>query len=303
MLAYDRMIVFGGHRYQGDSKFIYFNETLVLELDSLTWRKVKTGGETILPRYGHSAELVGSRMFVFGGKGDENNLFRDMYFLDLVDWIWAPVISQSKGPSPRMGHASLLVGRMIVIHGGWDGKANVNNDIWIFNTETFTWAEPKTSGMPPSPRFGHSLNLQQDDGDGRIILFGGSTMKPDGVPDYLNDMLELNTESMVWSRVKQQGQFPTQRYNHTTSVVGSKMVLFGGWGYGGNQSKIENNRPVTETMEIFDFRTNTWYIPDVLKGPILHRHGHTCSIADDALVIFGGWDGKQATNDTIVLQL
>ena len=52
---------------------------------------------------------VGSRMFLFGGKG-ESGVMRDIHFLDLVEWTWVPVSSTSAGPSPRMNHASLLVG-------------------------------------------------------------------------------------------------------------------------------------------------------------------------------------------------
>lgn len=51
-----------------------------------------------------------------------------------------------------MGHASLLVGRKIVIHGGWDGKHTCNGDLWVFDTETFSWLQPDVGGLPPSPR-------------------------------------------------------------------------------------------------------------------------------------------------------
>jgi hypothetical protein len=101
--------------------------------------------------YGVASCQVGSRIFLFGGKGEEGlvsewwlgyrpypggragqawlraracgvvQLFRDVYVLDLRSMAWAPITSQSPGPSPRMQHASLLVGHKIVVHGGWDG--------------------------------------------------------------------------------------------------------------------------------------------------------------------------------------
>ena len=40
----------------------------------------------------------------------------------------------------RFFHAAEVVGRKIVIHGGWDGS-QVFNDTWIFNTDTFVWIQ------------------------------------------------------------------------------------------------------------------------------------------------------------------
>ena len=58
-------------------------------------------GEIPSGRYGHSAEILGSRMFIFGGKGENGIIHKDVYFLDLVEWIWVPVSTLSTGPSAR----------------------------------------------------------------------------------------------------------------------------------------------------------------------------------------------------------
>jgi hypothetical protein len=36
--------------------------------------------------------------------------------------------------------------------------------------------------------------------DGRILVFGGYTIKDGGVPKYNADMRELDIETMIWSR-------------------------------------------------------------------------------------------------------
>ena len=115
---------------------------------------------------------VGSRMFLFGGKG-ESGVMRDIHFLDLVEWTWVPVSATSAGPSPRMNMASLLVGRKIVVHGGWDGTKKCVNDLWVFDTDAFTWLNPRTAGLPPVARYGHALQLLED---GRILMFGGMSV-------------------------------------------------------------------------------------------------------------------------------
>ena len=124
-MAEDQVIIFGGSCYTSGGRFAYFNDTFTLDTEHHLWHKVACSGEAPTPRYGHSAELIGSRMFVFGGRGEVGTL-RDMYFLDLVEWSWVPLSVTSACPSPRFFHASLLVGRKVVVHGGWDGHMQLS---------------------------------------------------------------------------------------------------------------------------------------------------------------------------------
>ena len=118
---------------------------------------------------------------------------------------------------PRFFHAAEVVGRKIVIHGGWDG-AQVFNDTWIFNTDTFVWIQvnnpvrvslipcgqlfisqifeqPKTTGFGPSARYGHTMTLTAD---GRLLLIGGMSFASDtGIPKYNDDVRQLDTDNMV----------------------------------------------------------------------------------------------------------
>ena len=101
ILADFQLVVFGGHYYVGDEKFAYLNDVWVLDVESMTWQKVKCGGTPPEPRYGHACQAVGSRMFVFGGKGAGKQVFKDVYMLDLVSWTWSAVNCTSAGPVPR----------------------------------------------------------------------------------------------------------------------------------------------------------------------------------------------------------
>lgn len=85
--------------FQGE--FVYLGDTWVLDIESMTWQEVRCGGDLPNPRYGHSCHLVGSRMFIIGGKGQNGQLYRDVHFLDLVDWTWVAVNPTCTGPSPR----------------------------------------------------------------------------------------------------------------------------------------------------------------------------------------------------------
>ena len=45
-------------------------------------------GTPAAPRYGHSAILAGSRIIIFGGKGEKGKVFRDLHALDPVTMTW-----------------------------------------------------------------------------------------------------------------------------------------------------------------------------------------------------------------------
>ena len=297
-----QLVIFGGHAYLGNGEFEYLNDTWVLDSPTLTWQQVLPHGTPPDKRYGASCQIVGSRMFVFGGRGPNGQLYRDMFFLDLVEWTWVPVSATSSGPSPRFYHASLVVGRKLVIHGGWNGQTKCHNDLWVFDTETFTWVKPRTAGLPPPPMYGHNLNLTSN---GHIMCFGGVSVTADGIPEYHADLRSLDTETMVWERPRNTGEYPSARYSHTTTPIGNDYVVLGGWGYGGMQSREEGNKkPGANTMVVLDSDNMTWSIPEQINpNPLPHKYGHTAVNVQHHLFIFGGWNGKQATNDLVIAEI
>jgi Rab9 effector protein with kelch motifs len=296
-------VCFGGHYYAGDDKYEYLDDTWLLDVDHVTWHKMTCTGQVPSPRYGHSAHIIGSRMFVFGGKGPRGAVYKDVYFLDLIEWVWVPVSSVSQGPSARFFHASELVGRKIVVHGGWDCD-EVFGDIWIFNTDSFSWIQPRTAGFAPTPRYGHTLTLVPD---GRLFIFGGCTLDKDtGVPKYNDDTRVLDTETMIWTRPRINGHTPTGRYGHTASAIGDgKIAIFGGWGRGGCQSKDAISDPRAYPMQILDTASMYWWVPQkVGKKPVrpIYNHG-ACRAGGSSLLLFGGFDGRQALYDFTVMNI
>ncbi|CAM9106819.1 unnamed protein product [Choristocarpus tenellus] len=286
--------------------FSYLNDTWVLDIETMTWQEVRCGGKLPDSRYGHCCHLVGSRMFVIGGKGQVGRLYRDVHFLDLVDWTWIQVNATSTGPSPRFGQASTLVGHKIVIHGGWDGASHCFDDLWVFDTDSFAWIQPRVGGLPPTPRHGHCMVLLAD---GRVLLSGGVTVGEVGIPKYHGDLQQLDTETMLWSKAKTMGSKVSARHNHTLALneEGGSAILFGGWGLGGLQQHATNKRIGAETLiasRILPNKTLLLYKPSVRgQGVPEHKYGHTCVAIGNAFFLFGGWNGQQANSDVVVLTL
>ena len=85
-------------------------------------------------------------------------------------------------PAPRSGHvACCLDGHRVLVHGGWDPRANdaegdgelgpeIWDDLLILDTRTWSWSRPRAvHGAAPSPRTGHTLVPC----GGALYLFGG----------------------------------------------------------------------------------------------------------------------------------
>jgi hypothetical protein len=72
-----------------------------MDIEKLMWHKVTCNGEVPGPRYGHCTHILGSRMFIFGGKGPKDTVYKDVYFLDMLEWVWVPVNTISNSPPPR----------------------------------------------------------------------------------------------------------------------------------------------------------------------------------------------------------
>ena len=151
VFAENKLVLFGGHYFGGNGKFVYLNDTHALDLETSTWHNVRAKGQVPEPRYHHAATLIGSRMFVFGGRGSDGTVFKDMFFLDLDEWCWYKVDSTTAGPPGRFAHAHVAVGTKLVYFGGWDGKKSFQ-DLWVFDSDSFTWLKPQTAGRPPSAR-------------------------------------------------------------------------------------------------------------------------------------------------------
>lgn len=208
------------------------------------------------------------------------------------------------GPAARMFHASTLVGRKLVIHGGWDGESVCLEDIWIFDTETFAWLKPKTAGFAPTARYGHTMDLLPD---GRIIFFGGCSLQESGLPTYLNDVRQLDTETMLWMRPRIEGEAPTGRYGHTSSVLhGKLLVYYGGWGRSGPQSLEKLQTISASQLQVLDTETMTWFPARRLcPKPALATYNH-CAAVDDttsSILLFGGYDGRQSINTFTIVDI
>jgi len=64
-----------------------------------------------------------------------------------------------------------IVDARLFVWGGATTDGSCSGAVYVFDTETFTWACPETFGEHPTPARGHSAVLA---GDGkRLLVYGG----------------------------------------------------------------------------------------------------------------------------------
>lgn len=110
------------------------------------------------------------------------------------------------------------------------------------------WIRIGISGRPPIPRFGHSLSISGSN----LILFGGWTNtsgireKKDSIKTNEPYVMALNTKTFSWENVVYFGELPPNRYGHSSTTIGSHLLIFGGW---------EHNRATNEVVILRDINS------------------------------------------------
>jgi len=177
----DHMFVFGGYEenYERFGQDVYR-----LDLNTFTWKLMSSYGEVPVHRDFHTATSVGGMMVIYGGRssheaGQLHHLGTDYYsnkvaFYNTSTSTWlCPEIRNCPLPSGRRSHSALsLDNGNLLIFGGYNGRTKEHkNDLWLLNTDTWTWSQMTPRGVGPNPRRRQALVKVGD----KLFLFGGTS--------------------------------------------------------------------------------------------------------------------------------
>ncbi|CEM14663.1 unnamed protein product [Vitrella brassicaformis CCMP3155] len=197
------------------------------------------------------------------------------------------------------------------------------------------WARPQVEGLGPSARGGHTATLV----GGRVVVFGGHCYAGQGADvakkklkappvesasvakskgfEYFNDVHVLDVDANQWIVPRCRGTPPQSRYGHSATLVGSRIVIFGGRGIddthfrdlhaletvgSGKEAQSPSLDPNTG-LPLPITITYTWYQGPCSGGTPLARMGHSCSLFGSRLFIFGGVCGTTFFGDLHCLDL
>ena len=246
---------------------------MAAEWNPMTWRNARINGRPPSVK-NHSATLVGSKLYVFGGyDGKENH--STIYVLDCSNYEWY----QLKGlggdiPAGRNGHSATYANGQLFIIGGWLGKGPLAaKDLHIFDIPLLRWIEPDTYGEGPGPCNMHSADYIQCNNE--IIVFRGG----DGSA-YLNDLHALDLMTMKWREIAPDGRLPVPRANHASCVVDDNLYIFGGWD---GQKRLND-------LHVLNAKADppVWSTPQNLENKPQARAGMTLTNVRGKIFLFGG---------------
>merc|ERR1719487_1104381 len=136
-ISANEVAIFGGWTDRPMNDLWFFN------IVNMEWREVHASGIRPKPRYRHTAEVVGGKMYILGGSdngedvADTAGTSLGVHVLDLQTLEWSHPNITGGSPFPRSGHASAVIGaHSIVIFGGKLTEEVFLNDLIIFDTES-----------------------------------------------------------------------------------------------------------------------------------------------------------------------
>merc|ERR1712070_6324 len=288
-----RIILFGGQQLGADEKFFYLNDLHVFDVETLEWFTPKVGGKLPPPRAFHSAFCLDTRFYVFGGSGPKGTKYNDVWCLDLETSVWEKSKVVGKPPAGRYWHSSTFWNGKFYVFCGCDGLNDLN-DCHVLDLDTMQWMDltNKAGQHLPRPRSLAACACV----DGAIFLYGGM-MQEDrqlGSFHYVDQLRIFDSEALEFIKPKINGLAPAGRAYHSFTLVGDKVITFGGW---------KGAEPIELKMiNYLETSALAWESAQATgESPPGVLYGYGCVAVGASVVVFGGWDGRNATNNTYIL--
>jgi len=144
VLYNDSLILFGGSLTKGG----FTNDLWVYSIENEEWKKIESTALQPIPRSGHSACLLGSDMYVFGGLTDDNKRLNDLWICHLSNFQWEE-IKTDNSPKARSYHSMNTFEGKIYIFGGLPSITQELNDIYLFDPATKKWVLQFNTTLTP----------------------------------------------------------------------------------------------------------------------------------------------------------
>ncbi|GBB90553.1 hypothetical protein RclHR1_17540006 [Rhizophagus clarus] len=244
----------------------------------------------ISPRWGHTATLVGTKIYFIGGRTLGNVLATEFLSLDVSrsftslqpEWLLLDTIGVPK----TIEHTAVIGGsnneEIIIFGGGVDDPATaLTNSLYIYDTVNNVFTNPNLPNGP-SRRYDHSAVTTPT---GNMLIYGGYVDQWTGSPtaSMTSELWELNTINLnFWNGFSLINNSPGLRRSHTASIVDNKMYILGG---------VVGNTPLgMNVIYAFDLINNIWEINTATGEIPLPRREFTSVVANKKIIIYGGTD-------------
>ncbi|XP_030450842.1 acyl-CoA-binding domain-containing protein 4 [Syzygium oleosum] len=230
-----------------------------------------------------------------GTEETRKNMDIDSWCSDLAydQWVALPVSGQR--PSARYKHAAAVVDEKLYIIGG-SRNGRYLPDVQAFDFKSLTWSsvrlkmESQIGNWSPENLLSTSGHTTITWGNKLLLIGGHSKHDSDSMSVRFIDL-----ESLQCGFVETSGIAPEARGGHSASLVGSKLIVFGG---------EDRKRRLLNDVHILDLETLSWELLEATRTPPAPRFDHTAAVHGDRyLIVFGGCSHSIFFSDLHVLDL
>ena len=101
-------------------------------IGKLVWSKILAQGNLPIPRYNHSANLVGNYLVIIGGRNDKfsGGICPEIALMKVTTWKWERLRVFGIPPQPRFGSATCSIGSKILLFGGMNLYGFASNEVY-----------------------------------------------------------------------------------------------------------------------------------------------------------------------------
>lgn len=159
----------------------------------INWKAASVALQGVTPgnRKGHSAVILGSSMYIYGGYIDIKGSTKEFWKFDFESRVWSLRSSAQVGPGPRHSHSAVTHGEWMYLYGGLQGLRE-QKDLWSWSSASQTWSCIKFHSGP-SRLVGHSAVPFKDS----ILIFGGGETQS----SPQNSLWKFNLETQTWKKL------------------------------------------------------------------------------------------------------
>lgn len=272
------------------------NSTAVTSRERTVWNRIKLANSPF-PRYRHVASAYctdDNKVYVIGGLHDQS-VYGDTWIIkaddDGTNFNSMTVDISDNTPPPRVGHAATLCGNAFVVFGGDTHKVNkdglMDDDIYLFNINSYKWTIPQPVGQRPLGRYGHKISIiATTQMKTKLYLFGGQFDET-----YFNDLAVFDLSSFRrpdshWEFLKPKTFVPPPLTNHSMVSYDNKLWVFGGDTLQGLVNQVFMYDPIINDWSVVD-TTPQKNDPENSPPPLQE---HAAIIYKDLMVVVGGKD-------------
>jgi N-acetylneuraminic acid mutarotase len=277
-----------------------FDDLWCFDIGRGLWSKIETPDLSLpKPRCLHQAVSLEGAMYVFGGVGEGGKKLGDTYRLvtpffspptapaiEDLPLQWTERVGRPQLLDARTGHVTFVYDSVFYVFGGSGVEGFFTNSLFSLNLMTLMWQQEFCVGEPPPPVSSGKAVLV----DNSVFLFGGVDERK---IIYSQNLYHLSIPGKRWSRVSpaSNGPSPTGRVDHTFTLLGQELVVFGGL----------HRKEVLNDVWTFSLADRVWNALRPGSRPPA-RFGHTAAPYNQQLIVFGGWDGGKLLGDLWILE-